>query len=167
MAGRGTGAQPCHTSPALLPGVRRDTASISLLALPGTHQAGGGSEKWQSHIPVQVSAFILPSPDTWEQQLSVPECISEWEIQEDMKVDREECLPLPLGTCDFHSPSHSPGSKCSGQKLILSCTPGTDFGTRASRESAFTWEIDFLWGGKKKKKHKGKIWPVCISQISV
>lgn len=51
-------------------------------------------------------------------------------------------------------PSHSPGSKCSGQKCIQSCTLGTDFGTRASREVAFTWEMEFLWGEKNKSIRK-------------
>lgn len=31
---------------------------------------------------------------------------------------------------------------------------------------AFTWEMHFQWE-KKKKKHKEKLWPFCISQISL
>lgn len=103
--GRGTAAQPCSHQPC---SAARDKARISLLALPGIPQAGGGSEKWEFNIPAQVSgqvsALILPRPDTWNQQLSVPKYISEWEIQEDIKVDREERLPLPLGTRVFHRP---------------------------------------------------------------
>lgn len=155
-AGRGDRSSALLT-PALLCclGCARDTTGISLLALPGIPQAGGGSEKWESNIPAQVSgqvsAFILPRPDTWNQQLSVPKCISEWEIQKDMKEDGEKVPLCPWEHMFSVGPSQSPSSKCSGQKLILSCTLGTDLGTRASREVAFTWETDFPLKKKKKK----------------
>lgn len=100
-AGRGTAAQPCPRQPC---SAASDTAGISLLALPGIPQAGGGSEKWEVNIPAQVSALILPRPDTWKQQLSVPKYVSEWEIQEDTEEGREERLSLPVGTRVFHRP---------------------------------------------------------------
>lgn len=108
-AGRGTAAQPCPRQPCSAAcGAASDTAGISLLALPGIPRAGGGSEKWEVNIPARVSgrvsALILPRPDTWKQQLSVPKYVSEWEIQEDTEEDREERLSLPVGTRVFHRP---------------------------------------------------------------